>query len=64
MTELSDIDLGRSARRLRVDTLVRLRWLAMAGQTGAVLVVAFALGFDLPLKLWLESWPLSIVIKI
>ena len=64
MTELSDIDLGRSARRLRVDTLVRLRWLAMAGQTGAVLVVAFALGFDLPLKLCFAVIAIAVALNI
>ena len=48
MTEISDFDLGRRARRLRVDTLVRLRWLAVAGQSVAVVVTFFVLGFPLP----------------
>ena len=34
---------------LRLRTLVRLRWLAIVGQTGAVLGVHLALGFPLPL---------------
>jgi len=34
---------------LRLDTLTRLRWLAIAGQTVAVLVVALGLGFPVPL---------------
>jgi two-component system sensor histidine kinase RegB len=34
---------------VRVDTLVRLRWIAVIGQTIAVLVVHFALDFTLPL---------------
>lgn len=34
---------------MRVDTLVRLRWIAVIGQTIAVLVVHFALDFTLPL---------------
>ncbi len=38
---------------LRLRTLVRLRWLAIVGQTGAVLGVHFALGFPLPLGLCL-----------
>lgn len=38
---------GRDARRLRLDTLVRLRWLAVAGQATAVTVVHFGLGFPL-----------------
>ncbi|MCF4097045.1 ActS/PrrB/RegB family redox-sensitive histidine kinase [Maritalea mediterranea] len=35
--------------RLRLETLVRLRWLAVAGQSAGVLVVAFGLNYDLPL---------------
>ncbi len=34
--------------RLRLNTLIRLRWLAVAGQSAAVLVVAFWLGFPMP----------------
>ncbi|MEA2855830.1 MAG: two-component system, sensor histidine kinase RegB [Methylobacteriaceae bacterium] len=49
MPDLSDIDLGRRARRLRVDTLVRLRWLAIAGQSAAVLGTFFGLRFNLPI---------------
>ena len=36
-------------RSVRLDTLIRLRWLAIIGQTGAVLVVHFGLEFDLPI---------------
>jgi two-component system sensor histidine kinase RegB len=36
-------------RNVRLDTLVRLRWLAVIGQTTAVLVVYFGLDFDLPI---------------
>lgn len=43
-------DLGDSSvRSLRLETLVRLRWLALAGQSAAVLFVRFGLGFHLPL---------------
>jgi two-component system sensor histidine kinase RegB len=38
-----------SRRRLRLETLVRLRWLAVCGQTVTVLIVAFWLKFPLPL---------------
>ncbi|MBX3531372.1 MAG: ActS/PrrB/RegB family redox-sensitive histidine kinase [Rhizobiaceae bacterium] len=34
--------------RLRLNTLIRLRWLAVAGQSAAVVVVAFWLNFPLP----------------
>ncbi|MTI44363.1 ActS/PrrB/RegB family redox-sensitive histidine kinase [Roseibium hamelinense] len=35
-------------RRLKLDTLVRLRWLAVGGQTAALLVVHIGLGYPLP----------------
>ncbi len=38
----------RSNRHLRLDTLVRLRWLAISGQSLAVAGVHFGLGFALP----------------
>ncbi|HEY7300790.1 MAG TPA: ActS/PrrB/RegB family redox-sensitive histidine kinase [Xanthobacteraceae bacterium] len=37
------------ARNVRLDTLVRLRWVAVIGQTTAVLVVHFGLDFELPI---------------
>src|SRR6266581_4122761 len=36
-------------RNVRLDTLVRLRWLAVGGQTAAVLVVHYVFDFTLPL---------------
>ncbi len=36
-------------QRMRLETLIRLRWLAVAGQSVTVIVVAFWLGFPLPL---------------
>ncbi|APO72921.1 sensor histidine kinase RegB [Rhizobium etli 8C-3] len=38
-----------SSRRLRLQTLVRLRWLAVGGQAATVFIVAFWLKFPLPL---------------
>ena len=46
--DLSAPVLARSSRHLRLDTLVRLRWLAIAGQSLAVAGVHFGLGFPLP----------------
>jgi two-component system sensor histidine kinase RegB len=40
-------------RSLRLDTLVRLRWLAVGGQALAVVFVRFVLGFPLPTTLCL-----------
>jgi len=46
-------------RNIRLDTLVRLRWLAIIGQTTTVLVVFFGLGFDLPIYACLAVIALS-----
>ncbi len=43
-----DEDFGKRARRLRVDTLIWLRWIAVFGQTTAVLVAYFVLGVEFP----------------
>src|SRR5215470_13539889 len=49
MTERSAIETHRTGRSVRLDTLVRLRWVAVIGQTTAVLVVYTGLDFDLPI---------------
>ncbi len=64
MHDLTDIDLGRPARRLRVDTLSRLRWLAVAGQAAAVLFTNYGLGFPLPIFWCLLVIALSGVVNI
>ncbi|WP_112662131.1 ActS/PrrB/RegB family redox-sensitive histidine kinase [Microvirga flavescens] len=48
MVEIKPKDLVRNARQLRLDTLVRLRWLAIIGQSLAVAGVRFGFGFALP----------------
>lgn len=55
-------DLERGALRLR--TLVRLRWLAVIGQTAAVLGVYLLLGFPLPIGLSLAAIALSAWLNI
>src|SRR5712691_5124793 len=42
-----------TGRNVRLETLVRLRWLAVIGQTTAVLVVYVGLDFELPIWAWL-----------
>ena len=51
--------------RVRLRTLILLRWLAVTGQTMAVIVVFYGLGFDLPLgaclgviaaSAWVNAW--------
>ncbi|MCC3247053.1 ActS/PrrB/RegB family redox-sensitive histidine kinase [Methylocystis sp. WRRC1] len=39
------------ARRLRLDTLIFLRWIAITGQTIALVTVYYFLGFDFPVGL-------------
>lgn len=56
MADFSDFELGKSARRLRVDTLARLRWLAIFGQLAAICFTEFALKFSLPLV-----WCLAVI---
>lgn len=51
MFDIKPAEIGRDARRLRLDTLVRLRWLAIIGQTAAVTTVHIGLGFPLPFGL-------------
>ena len=45
-------------RNVRLDTLIRLRWLAVCGQLAAVLVVHFGLEFEVPI------WPCLAVIAL
>ncbi len=45
--------VGSAFGRVRQRTLITLRWTAIVGQSAAVLVVHFALGFELPLALCL-----------
>lgn len=51
MAFASEIEPGAHARRLRLDTLTGLRWLAVTGQSIAILVTYYWLGFELPITL-------------
>jgi two-component system sensor histidine kinase RegB len=44
-----DLAQDHPRRNVRLDTLVRLRWLAIIGQSTAVLVVHYGLEFELPI---------------
>ena len=57
-------DQLKARRDLRLDTLIKLRWLAVAGQTAAVFGVHFGLGFDLPLFQALAAIALSACLNI
>lgn len=52
------------SRNVRLDTLVRLRWLAVFGQLAAVLVVHFGLEFELPIWLCLAVIALSALLNM
>jgi two-component system sensor histidine kinase RegB len=43
------LEARRTERSVRLDTLIRLRWLAVIGQTIAVLVVYLGLDYELPI---------------
>ena len=65
MPELFDRDTSFApAFQIRLDTLIRLRWLAIAGQTVAVLGVYLGLGVELPLGLCLAAIALSAVLNL
>src|SRR6202049_3089396 len=49
MTEQAAIEAFHAGREVRCNTLLRLRWLAVIGQTTAVLVVFLGLDFELPI---------------
>ena len=42
---------GPESRKLRLETLVRLRWLAVGGQTVTVLIVGIFLQFSMPIEI-------------
>ena len=49
VSTLDPLAFPASWRPLRLETLVLLRWLAMAGQSVGILFVAFGLGYPVPL---------------
>ena len=48
MSDFRDEQIDHSLRNVRLDTLVRLRWLAVLGQSAAVLVVHDGFDFEVP----------------
>jgi two-component system sensor histidine kinase RegB len=55
---------GHSRRNVRLSTLITLRWLAVAGQTVAVVVVHFWLEIELPLTACLSVIALSAWVNV
>lgn len=56
--------VGSVFGRTRLRTMVALRWMAVAGQTAAVLFVHFGLGFHLPLAACLAAIAISAWLNI
>src|SRR6266478_1020264 len=48
MTEMAATDFRHPRRYVRLDTILRLRWLAVLGQLAAIFIVAHGLEFDVP----------------
>jgi two-component system sensor histidine kinase RegB len=63
-TESPDAEFRRNARRLRLDTLVRLRWLAVIGQTTAVASVHFGLRFPMPFAMCFVVIAASVLLNL
>jgi two-component system sensor histidine kinase RegB len=49
MTEIAASDFRHPRRYVRLDTILRLRWLAALGQLAAIFIVVQGLEFDLPI---------------
>ncbi|WP_305986571.1 ActS/PrrB/RegB family redox-sensitive histidine kinase [Roseibium sp. MMSF_3544] len=68
MTDQPASNITLPHRQLKLDTLVRLRWLAVGGQSAALLVVYVGLGYSLPAgpafaMVALSAW-LNIFLKV
>jgi two-component system sensor histidine kinase RegB len=48
MTEITDSDFRHPRRHVRLDTILRLRWLTALGQLAAIFIVSQGLDFDVP----------------
>jgi two-component system, sensor histidine kinase RegB len=48
VTEIAATDFRHPRRHVRLDTILRLRWLAVLGQLAAIFIVAHGLEFDVP----------------
>jgi two-component system sensor histidine kinase RegB len=64
MSTFGPIPPHRPRRNVRLDTLVRLRWVSVIGQVSAVLVVRYGLNFTLPIWACLAVIALSAWLNI
>ena len=62
---MSDVQsFAPGSHSLRLETLIRLRWLAVAGQTATVLIVKLVLGYPLPIAYCFALIALSACLNI
>jgi len=65
MTEIAAAsEFRHPERRVRLDTILRLRWLAALGQLVAIFVVAQGLEFDVPIVPCLTIVSLSALLNL
>jgi two-component system sensor histidine kinase RegB len=64
MTDIAASDFRHPSRHVRLDTILRLRWLAVLGQLAAVFIVAQGLNFELPIVPCLAIIGLSALINL
>ncbi len=57
-------ELGPGAKSVRLRTFMVARWIAVAGQSAAVMVVQFGFGFDLPLVACLMTIAASAAVNL
>ncbi|HTC99235.1 MAG TPA: ActS/PrrB/RegB family redox-sensitive histidine kinase [Bradyrhizobium sp.] len=64
MTEIAATDFRHPRRPIRLDTILRLRWLAALGQLAAIFVVAQGFEFDVPVVPCLIIISLSALVNL
>jgi two-component system sensor histidine kinase RegB len=64
MTDVAESDFRHPQRHVRLDTILRLRWLAVLGQLAAIFIVLQGLEFDLPIVPCLVIVSLSAVVNL
>src|ERR1700742_3007379 len=64
MTDIAESDFRHPQRYVRLDTILRLRWLAALGQLAAIFIVVQGLEFDLPIMPCLVIVCLSAVVNL
>src|SRR6266571_7630986 len=64
MTDIAASDFRHPRRYVRLDTILRLRWLAALGQLAAIFIVAHGLEFDVPVVPCLTIVGLSALLNL